>query len=251
MVHSFDFGKSLLKAIAALSMIEWGHCHYMHATLKYVRVMRTLTAFQRQVVRKRSEMKQLSRRTTLIVILLLYFGTSAHAQLFGPRSIGRNSRSQQLSGVTPSGTPLEQRRFVRGQRAATDFVGSDSADSSGFVGGTQMIDESEVVSTVTGLREARSVSVNRPRVLNNSGIYPERLRIDFAPSTPKTDIATSDSLATIQQKWGIEVSISPREGSVSLIGTVPTKHDRRIVELLVMFEPGVKNVRNDLVAVSE
>lgn len=204
---------------------------------------------------------QLSRRTSrilkavLIPLVLAGLAASANAQLFGPRQIGRNSRGQSLIDSANVGTTAGNRRFMRDARSASEFVGADP-DSGNFVGSTQSQNDGQAVSAVAGLREQPTLRVNRPRTVSNSGPYPARLQIDFA--VPPPAVGTGDRIRVISgvtlstatqellQDRRVQLSPAPTGRSVVLTGTVPSAHDRRIAELLVMFEPGVETVANDL-----
>jgi len=197
------------------------------------------------------------RRFSLTLLLFSVAAASAEpvsAQLFGPRNIGRNSRGQQLNAFDAAGTVSGNRRFVRGARAVGNFVGTDRGEAAGFVGSTMATNDGQVSASVTGLREQSTVRVNRPRSRNSSGVYPERLSVAFevkrqAATNDVASVATpetSAALDSISNPNGIRVSRIPTERIAVLTGSVATEHDRRIAELLVMFEPGVENVTNDL-----
>jgi len=187
----------------------------------------------------------------ILIIWSMVPADRASAQLFGPRNIGRNSRGQQLTTMGSAGSVGENRRFVRGQRAAGDFVGTDRDDASAFVGNTQATNDGAVTDSVTGLREQATVRVNRARVRKTTGLYAPRLTPTFATQLPghgefTKSPAVSVALNALSEQRGFQISLSPMQRSVVLTGIVPTKHDRRIAELLVMFEPGLESVKNDL-----
>ena len=147
-----------------------------------------------------------------------------------------------------------QRRFVRGQRALNDFVGADRGDAADFVGNIQSTNDGEVTDSVTGLREQPTVRVNRARVRKTTGLYAARLSPDFATQLPGAGAAAqkpvfSVALSMLSEQRGFQVSLSPTQRSAVLTGTVQTNHDRQIAELLVMFEPGLESVKNDLLVV--
>lgn len=205
-------------------------------------------------------------RALLIGCLVVLSSASAHAQLFGPRSIGKNSRGRNLTAPDAVGTVTEDRRFVRGSRAAGDFVGADKGETSAFVGNTQAVNDGTVTSAVTGLREQTTVRVNRPLTVRRTGIYAPRITVGFevppriySPSfssepavarpgevTPTASPVVSSALQQMGDRLGFQVNPSPTERVATLTGTVPTAHDRRIAELLASFEPGLGSVKNDL-----
>lgn len=195
-------------------------------------------------------------RHCLLFVLFLTTAVPAQAQLFGSRDIGRNARSRNLTRPDSVGTVTEDRRFVRGSRAASDFVGSSRADAAAFVGSTQAVNDGVVPSSVTGLREQPTRRVNRPASAAVRGMYRPRMTVAFeVPRTqPRTinGIQSPDqlpvpiALTQLARQHDLQISLSATERSATLTGTVPTENDRQIAELLLKFEPGLENVTNDL-----
>jgi hypothetical protein len=189
-----------------------------------------------------------------VFLLVVTTAASSEAQLFGPRNIGRNARGQNLTAPSRVGTVTENRRFVRGQRAADDFVGTDRTEAAAFIGNTQSTNDGAAISAVEGLRETPTMQVNRGLNRRPGGIYMPRLRLADHSSWDRSGgmngwavpTRPSASLLEISQRLNFRVSLSPRGRVAGLTGTVPTAHDRRIAEILVMFEPGVESVKNDL-----
>lgn len=210
-------------------------------------------------------------RSLLVTYLVLCCAGSVEAQLFGPRSVGRNSRGSDVTVLSNAGTVTENRRFVRGSRAVGDFVGSDKGEAAAFVGNTQAVNDGTVTSSVTGLREQATMRVNRPLTIRRTGLYAPRMTIGFevpieirrrsavsnsvasnSTASSTNDVATVETFPVslaLQQvilRHGLQISPSPKERGVVLTGNVPTEHDRRIAELLASFEPGLESVKNDL-----
>lgn len=198
------------------------------------------------------------------LILLTGLMSTADAQLFGPRNIGRNARGRGLTTALPmvetqSSTGAEP-RYLRTQRSTRDFVGNDSQETARFVGNTTARNDGNAGDSVSGLREQTVVRVNRVRIRRATGPYMPRLSVAFAvperslvptkaapsPSTEFTEQPRLSPLAKFVERHQIGVSPGPTVRDVRLTGTVPTAHDRRIAELLLLFEPGVETVTNDL-----
>lgn len=194
----------------------------------------------------------------LVVFVLVFASQSTTAQLFGPRTLGRNARGNQMTDTATAGTVTEDRRFVRGARSADNFVGADRTEASVFVGNTQATNNGEVSTAVETLREQPTINVNRNAREPRRGMYRARLRIAFSlqsPPQPGSGTATqalppvvgiSQPLQELSAKLGFQISHVPTERVATLSGTVQTMHDRQIAELLAMFEPGVETVKNDL-----
>ncbi len=203
------------------------------------------------VLESAESMKFLSSVWLVLIIWSIVPADRASAQLFGPRSIGRNARGDQLTSMESAGTVGGSRRFVRGQRAANDFVGSDRDEAAAFIGNIQATNDGEVTDSVTGLREQPTVRVNRARVRKTTGLYAARLSPDFVTQLPGAGAAAqkpvfSVALGMLSEQQGFQISLSPTQRSATLTGTVQTNHDRQIAEILVMFEPGLESVKNDL-----
>jgi len=174
-----------------------------------------------------------------------------------------------------AGTVTSDRRFVRGQRDRTDFVGSDRGDSATFVGAAQGQTQGTVTSSTTGLREQTRRIVNLPRgPQSTTGVYLPRLSLNPATAAPTTAAGriqklsrqyrelrtrgTDSSPDAPQQapqpdvsrrfitrlRAKIEVSL---EGRVATLhGVAASEHDRRLAGLLATFEPGIDSVNNQI-----
>ncbi len=195
---------------------------------------------------------EMSMRCTLstlfVTTLFLLLSDAASAQLFGERTLGQSISRRRSNSMSAVGTVDPSRRFVRGQRSAGEVVGVNSAATQSFVGKEQATPGGVVTSSVAGLREQRRRSVNQPRRISKNGRYPERLRIGFNTPTPQkgTEVAVSPKLISIMAQRGIQIEVSAATHSAILRGVVPSEHDREIAELLVLFEPGIEKVENEL-----
>lgn len=214
------------------------------------------------------------------VVVLLNCAGEASAQLFGQRNLGsslsrrssasartssasRQRQGQQSSGrllteslFTDVGSFKENARYVRENRQATDFVGADSAETRGFVGTQQATDlggEAEITSAVDDFQLELSPDANataEPVISARTGMYPPRLHVsfDFRPR-PMGEISTEladrlESILSLDDSSSIEVSV---EGDVAILrGEVASERDRRMAGLLVRFEPGIADSRNEL-----
>ena len=175
---------------------------------------------------------------------------SAEGQLFGSRS---NRRSFTRQGGNNAGQIQGNERFLRGNRGQS-FVGADQGDGGGFVGNQQGRTSGRIASPTGGIKKFadRSVRINRPiSPLGENDVYPPLILL---PDSLQTD---SRSPAQIQQvsellndelrrkiSDSIEVSVASR--TARLRGVVRSSKDRTLAELLVLFEPGVDVVQNEI-----
>lgn len=202
----------------------------------------------------------------VIMVLLLTSADCAAQGLFGQRVLGGSisNRTERQAGRTTSGaggsaaglagTPSQAavpQRFLRDERQGGEFVGRSSAAESAtdFVGreGTAQ----SAVSSAVGLTEARP-PVNRPRILRPTGLYPERLTpaADLTgisgSNQPRPSARVSRSVTEYLQTAGMFVEVSPEARSATVRGAVRSAEDRRKIELLLLLEPGIQSVQNQL-----
>jgi hypothetical protein len=194
----------------------------------------------------------------LIVAFLcvLVLSDSCHAQgLFGQRSLGGSlSKRSRPGSASTSGAADSKPRFVRDEPSAGDLVGTTTAAeaASKFVGRESAV--TAAVSSVMGLTEEARAPLNRPRIIRPTGLYAERLTLapDVVNSgtTSQNNVAAlpqiSESLRSFIQSRSLTIEASPEDHSAILRGAVPSEADRQQTELLVMFEPGIQKVVNEL-----
>lgn len=179
-----------------------------------------------------------------------------HAQgLFGQRDLGRpvSRRNSPRVSAEEVGTVTAGRRFLRDERSITDFVGSTASGggAAGFVGGQSAV--TAAVSSITGLREEVRPPVNRPRVVRQAGLYAERLQLapGTLPPAPGGDAVLvsaplSTPLQSLMESRGLTLEVSPADRQAILRGVVSSAEDRQKFELLVLLEPGIQTVVNQL-----
>ena len=195
-----------------------------------------------------------------ILAFSLLCGDVAEAQKQAERrpSILEKMRSRRNADEAPGaaaddvGKITGDERFLRDAREATDFVGSDSGEG-GFVGGQSAAD-GEIRSAIEGalVRRAADPAINRMRSLPQlqTGMYAPRLRLGFAPTTlPAAAMETAmierlSLSSAIRSTAPLEVSMAGR--TATLRGTVGSEHEKRLAGLMVLFEPGISKVQNEL-----
>ena len=218
----------------------------------------------------------------LSVVTVMTGTVDCYGQLFGERSLGRslNRRTRPSPpSMEEAGTITSDRRFLRGQRDRTDFVGGSDTDS--FVGAAQGRTEGTVTSSTVGLREEARRVVNVPRGPQPAtGKYLARLvpafEVGDRPGLParqeplqnrfrepahsqtarsgnqtdrripdrKTADATGGRRHQRRLRASIEVSVEGRVATLS--GVAASEHDRQLAELLAGFEPGIDSVNNQI-----
>jgi len=148
-------------------------------------------------------------------------------------------------------------RFLRDARDAADFVGAGSREG-GFVGGQSAVGDGEITSAIEGdlVREAVQPAINRLLNLPQlpTGMYAPRLRLGFTPTilpAPAIEMMAVQRLSVssaIRSTRPFEVSMAGR--TATLRGAVASEHEKRLAGLMLLFEPGISKVENELAVAS-
>ncbi len=207
-------------------------------------------------------MRRFHITTLTFLALSLLLGAVAEAQKAREErtSIIDQIRAGRDSDDTPGGAAegvgqiTGDERYMRDARDATDFVGADSREG-GFVGGQSTADgeiKSAIESAGDLVREAVDPAINRMQTLPQlqTGMYAPRLRLGFTPTTlpaPVLERSMAQRLtasSVIHSTAPLEVSMAGR--SARLRGTVGSEHEKRLAGLMLLFEPGISKVQNEL-----
>lgn len=213
---------------------------------------------------------------TLIVTSCIYQSVSsqAEAQMFGARNFGKSLQPQtnpgggSFGGPTPApgigsnagpvapsviGIATPDARFMRQNRTASDFVGQDSKDARKVVGAAQL------QPGLAGQPAALEVVERRvPEALVNptrtaparTKMYEPKLVIGFR-HVPRQE---ADVAVGIQRQVrhlsqldpSLQVSTTVVGETVHLRGVVGSEEERALIEQMMLFEPGISSVQNDL-----
>ena len=201
-------------------------------------------------------------------------GTRAEAQLFGARSFGQPLNPQANPGggsfggptpapgigsgggpVAPSATSVAtpDARFMRKNRNAGNFVGQDSVDARKIVGAVQ------VQPGLAGQPAALEVQERRiPESLINpqrtppprTRMYEPKLVVGFQ-HVPRQRAEVAASLQgqlrhLTQLDPTLQISTTVVGETVHLRGVVGSAEERELIEQMMLFEPGISAVQNDL-----
>ena len=206
---------------------------------------------------------------------LTLIGTSAtEAQMFGSRSFGQplqpqaNSGGGSFGGATPApgigsgagnvppsvtGISSGDARFMRKNRNAGDFVGKDTKDARKMVGAVQVgqgINGQPAALEVFERRVPENL-LNPPRTpALRTRMYEPKLTIGFRPNPRPVSLVSANlqnqlnSLSDLNPS--IQVSMTVTGETVHLQGVVSSEEERALIEQLMLFEPGISAVQNDL-----
>lgn len=213
----------------------------------------------------------------LSVLCVVFVGglDNANAQLFGDRS-GNRLGSQQARtrpGSAAAAAPEEvgqvtgAERFLRGNRDRASFVGADRTETQNFVGSEQATMAGTIVSSTAGITPPAdsSRSINRPlKTPTTTQMYLPRISLrSLPPLQPRNQSSQSATTRSISDPVAVRVahavklaSRSPIEVSVQgrtaiLRGAVASEAEKRLTETLVLFEPGISEVTNQLTVANQ
>ena len=147
----------------------------------------------------------------------------------------------------------ENARFVRGNREAADFVGSDLGDVQDFVGMQQTGIEADIRSAIDELVIEETPDVNigaqpviPPRMLLNA----PRMQVGFDFTPRPAGIVSSQLTRRVGSKLSSNgsnrIEVWVEDGVAILRGEVVSERDRKLAGILVGFEPGVARVQNEI-----
>jgi osmotically-inducible protein OsmY len=174
--------------------------------------------------------------------------TAAAGAAGGLGALGMNGVGGSLAGATTRGDAAAgqvtgNERFLRNNRQAGQFVGSDSADTSNFF------------SQLSGLAATQGArGQNNQQNTNNVRLMPSKARVLVTPGFSVTMPSGDRVSTTLQQRLeksqriGRLGPISVRlEGRTAVLsGSVATEHDRDLAAQVALLEAGVAAVRNEL-----
>lgn len=206
----------------------------------------------------------------LALACLAGWTNDALGQMFGNRSLGTpvaNPTASATAARTATGTATgssvsqgatvsEGARFLRKNRNAQAFVGADAQDASHFVGTQEMQDGITPILNDLRSRTAAAAAANRQlqasasTPVQKTSMYPPRLEVSFAYSPrPTSNLSTVllqrlKSCSGFQPTGPIEVSLAGR--TATLRGTVASEWDRSLAQQMLLFEPGISLVQNEL-----
>ena len=179
--------------------------------------------------------------------------TSGGSGSGGSGSGGSGSQRGAAQGENLVGSVTGTERFYRGNREAGDFVGADLGDTGTFVGAQQVkeLTPQEIQSAVSDLSIPTGPDANRVQPQQSRArMYEPRLRVNFpfSPPAPRkvssTLVRRLESALSMTQLGRIEVSLE--DGTATLRGEVASERERNLARLLILFEPGISDVRNEL-----
>lgn len=196
-------------------------------------------------------MNQRSLLSICTLLIVVVSGEDASAQLFGDTTLNPNRRRR--NAASDLSTSVID-RFLNSDRSSTGFVGAANPGQTPFVGAgsAAQTGTGTTTSAVTGLREETAPPVNVPRTRTAAGIYAPKLTVGFQYQLPdgRKQSPGPARLTTVQKyaaTRGISLAVSPDGTTAFLQGSVASPKKRQLAELIVLFEPGIETVVNDLI----
>ena len=185
------------------------------------------------------------------------FGSSLSQQASPGGGIFGGQTAAPAATIPGAGGPAEaitepNRRFLRQNRSSNDFVGKNSAQSGKFVGSVQTDGTFVKPAAADAVERSAPVSLLNPArtPVPKNRMYEPRLSVGFRPiSRPEADVS-----ATLQKQVyrlnqrdpSIQVTTIVVGQTVHLQGNVGSEEQRALIEQMMLFEPGISSVQNDL-----
>ncbi len=175
--------------------------------------------------------------------------------MFGPRTLGQGAQVRsrlQAEGVGTIAGNSRLQNFLRGSRRPGQFVGADRSDVQRFVGATRATTSTYVRSAAESFRlERQRTNLRQFYQPWQSRMYEPRLQVAFSFTAPPP----TDRIATLSHRLTAAVSADPAnpievvlEGETAILrGVVVSDRARSLAERLALLEPGVAEVKNELV----
>jgi len=184
----------------------------------------------------------------LAIAWLFADSTAVDAQMFGARTVGRTLSRQASPGSSEGTGTVRNQRFVRGNRSAANFVGSDRSEAGSFVGTQQAGLGAAIRSAASGIQAAADEAnqVNRPVPRPGKGdMYPPRLAVGF-DYEPASGQELANRITAQVQKQGLPIEVWVEGRTAILRGAVASEEEQALARHLVEFEPGISAVRSEL-----
>ena len=191
---------------------------------------------------------------TIGLALAWLFAAQAQAQFSGSRAGGSVLAQDPLGKETnAAGTLNFNERFIRGNRRPGAFIGGDSRSRRGFIGTQQGGQAGRSRPAISGTRLSTAPDANRTGTRagqSRSDPYAPRLSVAFDVTRPSDQAVaqglTRQLLASPEFHSTDRIGVSVEGAIATLRGEVASERDRSLAESLVLFEPGIDSVRNEL-----
>ncbi len=218
------------------------------------------------------------RSTGMVIVAVGFISFGAHdsfAQMFGSRNFGGSSLQPQnnpgggnfggLTGAPGVGGGATSTsgsgggsgyRFMRDSRSTSDFVGSDGSGNRavGNVQASKLVGNLPAALEVVERRVPENL-LNPPRPpLNRSRMYEPKLDVAFQYVPRPVDAINANLQSQINRLAvggrPVQVTTFVDGSTVRLEGLVGTEDEKALIGQMVLFEPGIFAVENDLKVLS-
>lgn len=196
-------------------------------------------------------------RTLIFVSIVLsfsWFAMETPAQVFDRGSFGSANRQSNAESQNKMDQIFSDKfEAILERRQNTGFVGSAAGDGD-FIGSQQPgATNVNVPSATAGIRADRdnSARINRPLPpLRQNQMYRPRLTIGFQPPEIPTEQRAGNLTELLQASPAVpsaeSIVLTMKGRTVHLAGSVATVRERELASRILLFEPGVDAVHNEL-----
>lgn len=163
-------------------------------------------------------------------------------------AVGNNGQLQLGNGGQTTGSE----RFIRGNRQAGNFVGSDVSEVTQLFSNLTAGRAASDGAGNFGPQSRRGNEFDNTQSNSQSTVVPHRLMVGFSYPRPRIQLPTATAaggitihgLTRIPSRGPLTVELQDR--TATLRGVVATAHDRELAEQLTLLEPGISQVKNEL-----
>lgn len=218
-------------------------------------------------------MRRTIKNGLFLILAFTAFERVATAQLFGGRSFGRaltpqssagggifggqpaGAQQGQISGApggqgnpAAAGGMVAAPRFLRGSRDPNKFVGTDAMNDPAFLmSRPAALDVTE--------RRVPETLLNPPRTPTpRNRMYDPKLNVNFQyipRSASDINANLTRQVSDLSQMGSlVQATVLPDGQTVLLQGAVQSEEQRQLIEQMMLFEPGISAVQNDLKVLS-
>lgn len=187
---------------------------------------------------------------------------STEAQMFNPMTGAQGATFTEQAGwdtdTSNVGSLRGSERFLRKNRSRRDFVGRDVNARQRFVGLVQGQASGEVTSSTAGLNVEMAEDVNTrvtPATASQNYMYDPRLQVDFDVARPDARQTAETIVYRLEEAipralcGPIAVTVEEETETAILTGQVATERARELAALIVLLEPGISQIVNELTVV--
>jgi osmotically-inducible protein OsmY len=177
--------------------------------------------------------------------------SSGSTGMFGSSSAGKNNNNNAGSQRASMGGATSD-QMLRSARGKNNIVGADSTDARNFLG---IAKAGQGNTTMQPIRRNTKAQANKNQANNNDNRAGSKnvrptLDLGFEYEGQKFDSLSQDMSARLAKAPGLKIQgradVAVENGVATLRGTAASEHDRDLAGQMLLLEPGIHRVDNQL-----